>query len=177
MFSNNFQSITVYNNRTLNSSKIPKPSFLIAEIKIRNRLFNVTGCLIQIGSALFQTAFDQVLERLIKSVTKDSGNICWGRLQHLDAQRIQKKIMHIAYQHVSGYDEYIKDVEWVIEQYNRTFGLGPQVYCIVINQVISYWTSYRSSVSCIGPRPSNTADRGPVTGPIRNNLINEIFIN
>ena len=24
---------------------------------------------------------------------------------------------------------------------------------------------------------SNTADRGPVTGPIRNNLINEIFIN
>ena len=24
---------------------------------------------------------------------------------------------------------------------------------------------------------SNTADRGPVTGPLRNNLINEIFIN
>ena len=23
----------------------------------------------------------------------------------------------------------------------------------VINQVISYWTSYRSEVSCIGPRP------------------------
>ena len=29
----------------------------------------------------------------------------------------------------------------------------------LINQVISYWTSHRSSVSCIGP----------VTGPIRNN--------
>ena len=23
----------------------------------------------------------------------------------------------------------------------------------VINQVISYWTSYRSEVNCIGPRP------------------------
>ena len=46
-------------------------------------------------------------------------------------------------------------------------------------------------LSCIGPVTgpwlavldrgrrlrSNTADRGPVTGPIRNNLINEIFIN
>ena len=29
-----------------------------------------------------------------------------------------------------------------------------------------------------GRRPrSNAADRGPVTGPIRNNLINKIFIN
>ena len=36
----------------------------------------------------------------------------------------------------------------------------------LINQVISYWTSYRSSVSCIGP----------VTGPIRNNLINNIIV-
>ena len=26
-------------------------------------------------------------------------------------------------------------------------------YYNVINQVISYWTSYRSEVSCIGPRP------------------------
>ena len=34
---------------------------------------------------------------------------------------------------------------------------------------ISCWTSYRSSVSCIGPRP--------VTGPIRNNLINNIIVN
>ena len=63
-------------------------------------------------------------------------------------------------------------------------GIVVLYYYNVINQVISYWTSYRSSVSCIGPRPnnkllprSNTADRGPVTGPIRNNLINEIFIN
>ena len=46
----------------------------------------------------------------------------------------------------------------------------------LINQVISYWTSYRSSVSCIGPRPwSNTANLGPVTGPIQNNLINNII--
>ena len=44
----------------------------------------------------------------------------------------------------------------------------------LINQVISYWTSYRSSVS-LRPR-SNTANLGPVTGPIRNNLINNIII-
>ena len=77
--------------------------------------------------ALFQTAFQQVLERLIKSITKDSEQFCWGRLQHLDAQRITKKIKNKTYRHVSGYDEYIKDVEWVIKQYDRTVGLGPKV--------------------------------------------------
>ena len=56
----------------------------------------------------------------------------------------------------------------------------------VINQVISYWTSYRSEVSCIG-QGANTADLGPVTwtislantadlkhvtGPIQKHLIN-----
>ena len=47
---------------------------------------------------------------------------------------------------------------------------------IVNNQVNSYWPSYRSSVCCIGPRPrTNTADLGPVIGPIRNNLINNII--
>ena len=39
-------------------------------------------------------------------------------------------------------------------------------------------TGPRLAVLDRGLRPgSNTADRGPVTGPIRNNLINEIFIN
>ena len=39
-------------------------------------------------------------------------------------------------------------------------------------------TGPRLAVLDRGRRPrSNTADRGPVTGPIRNNLINEIFIN
>ena len=45
---------------------------------------------------------------------------------------------------------------------------------IVIKQVISYWPSYRSPASC--PPRANTADLGPVTGPIRNNLINNIII-
>ena len=39
-------------------------------------------------------------------------------------------------------------------------------------------TGPRLAVLDRGRRPrSNAADRGPVTGPIRNNLINEIFIN
>ena len=39
-------------------------------------------------------------------------------------------------------------------------------------------TGPRLAVLDRGRRPrSNTADRGPVTGPIRNKLINEIFIN
>ena len=38
-------------------------------------------------------------------------------------------------------------------------------------------TGPRLAVLDRGRRPrSNTTDRGPVTGPIRNNLINEIFI-
>ena len=37
--------------------------------------------------------------------------------------------------------------------------------------------SYGSSICCIGPRPrANTADLGPVTGPIRNYLINNIIL-
>ena len=40
--------------------------------------------------------------------------------------------------------------------------------------MISYWPSYRSKLSCIGLRlRSNTADPGPITGPIRNHLINK----
>ena len=47
---------------------------------------------------------------------------------------------------------------------------------IVINQVISYWPSYVSLDGCIGPQPrASTADLGPVTGPIRNYLINYII--
>ena len=39
-------------------------------------------------------------------------------------------------------------------------------------------TGLRLAVLDQGRRPrSNTADRGPVTGPIRSNLINELFIN
>ena len=42
------------------------------------------------------------------------------------------------------------------------------IYKIVINEVISYWSSYRSSVCC-------AANFGLVTGPIRNYLINNII--
>ena len=65
--------------------------------------------------------------------------------------------------------------------WSAVYGFGISwPYYYVINQVISYWLSYRSEVSCIGPRrrPSTyTADQGPVTEPIRNHLINDIFIN
>ena len=43
------------------------------------------------------------------------------------------------------------------------------IHYYVINQVISYWLSYWSEVSCIGPRTkaegraTNTADQGPDT--------------
>ena len=48
----------------------------------------------------------------------------------------------------------------------------------VINQGSSYWPSNGSDVCRIGPRPwANTADRGPVTGPRGNYLINDNFIN
>ena len=43
-----------------------------------------------------------------------------------------------------------------------TVHLTRKAFCLyynVINQVISYWTSYRSEVSCIGPRP--LTDKSP----------------
>ena len=55
-------------------------------------------------------------------------------------------------------------------------------FCIIMLLIklfrIGPVTGPRLAVLDRGRRPrSNTADRGPVTGPIRNNLINEIFIN
>ena len=66
--------------------------------------------------------------------------------------------------------EYVKFIQKLLVQVD--FKL---IIKIVINQVISYWSSYGSSVGCIGPW-SNTADLGPVTGPIRNYLINNVII-
>ena len=74
-----------------------------------------------------QEAFEQVLDRLLKSITKDSERMCWGRVRYLDERRIKTKIDNKAYQHVSGYDEYIRDIEWIIKQYKKTVGLGPKV--------------------------------------------------
>ena len=48
-----------------------------------------------------------------------------------------------------------------------------------INQVILYWPSYRSLVSCIVSLPwpwTNKAKHGPVTGPIWNHLVNNISL-
>ena len=46
----------------------------------------------------------------------------------------------------------------------------------VINQVISYWPSFRSLFGCICFWPwANTADLGPVNQPIWNHLINNII--
>ena len=56
--------------------------------------------------------------------------------------------------------------------------------------MISYWLSYRSEVSCIGPRPkaevscigprpkaeNQYSGARPVTEPIRNHLINNIIV-
>ena len=41
---------------------------------------------------------------------------------------------------------------------SRILGIIHCMYYNVINQVISYWPSYRSEVCCIGPRRS----RGPI---------------
>ena len=55
--------------------------------------------------------------------------------------------------------------------------VGKQYYHF-INQEISYWLSNRSLVSCIGLRPGiNIAYQGPVNEPVRNHLINAIYIN
>ena len=66
-------------------------------------------------------------------------------------------------------------------------GMGPgpgivcQQFCYIMLLIklfrIGPVTGPRLAVLDRGRRPrSNTADRGPVTCPIRNNLINEIFI-
>ena len=50
-------------------------------------------------------------------------------------------------------------------------------YHYAINQDISYWLSYRSKLSCIGPKlRTNTTDLRPLSEPMQNLLINDIFI-
>lgn len=74
-----------------------------------------------------QDSFIEILNKLKKSISKDSENVCWQRLNSLNNQRIGKKIKMQTYAHVAGYDEYMTDIEWIIKQYNKTTGLGPKV--------------------------------------------------
>ena len=56
--------------------------------------------------------------------------------------------------------------------------MSPYIMLLIKLFRIGPVTGPRLAVLDRGRRPrSNTADRGPVTGPIRNDLINEIFIN
>ena len=63
----------------------------------------------------------------MQSITKDSEKICWGRLDYLNMQTIQKNMNNKAYEHITGYDKYMNDLELVIKQYKETMGLGPKV--------------------------------------------------
>ena len=63
----------------------------------------------------------------MQSITKDSEKICWGRLNYLNMQTIQKNVNNKAYEHTTGYDKYMNDLELVIKQYKETMGLGPKV--------------------------------------------------
>ena len=71
----------------------------------------------------------------------------------------------MVYNTLVDYSVAVSEVLYTIMLLIKLFRIGPV-------------TGPRLDVLDRGRRPrSNTADRGPVTGPIRNNLINEIFIN
>ena len=63
----------------------------------------------------------------MQSITKDSEKICWGRLNYLNMQTIQKNMNYKAYEHTTGYDKYMNDLELVTKQYEEAMGLGPKV--------------------------------------------------
>ena len=65
----------------------------------------------------------------------------------------------------------VKKILYIIMLLIKLFRIGPVTGIRPV-------TGPRLAVLDRGRRPrSNTADRGSVTGPIRNNLINEMFIN
>lgn len=75
----------------------------------------------------FQDSFLEALSKLKMTIAKESENICWEILKCLEAARIGKKITDKAYRKVTGYDEYIADLDWIIQEYKKFMELGPKV--------------------------------------------------
>ena len=61
--------------------------------------------------------------------------MCWDTVNKLDGRRIKTKIDNNSYHHVSGYDEYNNDIEWIIKEYENTVELGPMV--IIIEKIMT----------------------------------------
>jgi hypothetical protein len=55
-------------------------------------------------------------------VKKDVEAKCWQILGRLDTLKIQMKIKNRKYCTPTGYDEYMKDLDTLIKQYNRDAG-------------------------------------------------------
>lgn len=62
--------------------------------------------------------FKNNLQKFKSAADKNSKAICYRRLTQLNL-KIERKKNNGTYCHPAGYDEYLKDIEWVIKQYNR----------------------------------------------------------
>lgn len=71
--------------------------------------------------------FKTHLEKFKTVTDKNSRGLSYRKLEYLN-KKIRRKMMNHTYSHPTGYDEYIKDVEWVIKQFNSNVPyLGTQV--------------------------------------------------
>ncbi|XP_053393795.1 guanylate-binding protein 2-like isoform X2 [Mercenaria mercenaria] len=62
--------------------------------------------------------FKELLRKFKSAADKNSRAICLNRLEILNL-KVVKKMNNRVYCHPAGYDEYMKDIDWLIKQYNK----------------------------------------------------------
>ncbi|XP_060581776.1 guanylate-binding protein 1-like [Ruditapes philippinarum] len=91
----------------------------------------------QIYEEKAMTCFKEQFEKFKEIVKNDIEERCWKLLGRLDTMKIQIKIKRQKYCTPTGYDEYMKDVDTLIKQYNREAGYMGSVAMIVLQEFLA----------------------------------------
>ncbi|XP_060581774.1 guanylate-binding protein 1-like [Ruditapes philippinarum] len=121
----------------------------------------------QIYEEKAMTCFKEQFEKFKEIVKKDVEAKCWQILGRLDMMKIQMKIKNRKYCTPTGYDEYMKDLDTLIKQYNREAGYMGSVALLALQEFLAKKTSEEEAVFCMvqealggkeGPERKNMKD-------------------
>ncbi|XP_060581771.1 guanylate-binding protein 1-like [Ruditapes philippinarum] len=103
----------------------------------------------QIYEEKAMTCFKEQFENFKEIVKKDVEAKCWQILGRLDMMKIQMKIKNRKYCTPTGYDEYMKDLDTLIKQYNIDAGYMGSVALLALQEFLAKKTSEEEAVFCM----------------------------
>ncbi|XP_060581767.1 guanylate-binding protein 1-like isoform X2 [Ruditapes philippinarum] len=103
----------------------------------------------QIYEEKAMTCFKEQFEKFKEIVKKDVEAKCCQLLGRLDMMKIQMKIKNRKYCTPTGYDEYMKDLDTLIKQYNREAGYMGSVALLALQEFLAKKTSEEEAVFCM----------------------------